>query len=98
MDQDLPPRRETRLQSRLVLGDVCRYPEAIAQFEKARRMNPTNVIPHEDLIELLTATGQFDRAREAYREMQRMQLDDDSPHVFMYAVAALERDTGAMRE
>ncbi|HMF09101.1 MAG TPA: tetratricopeptide repeat protein [Thermoanaerobaculia bacterium] len=79
-------------------GDVCRYPEAIAQFEKARQMNPANVIAHEDLIELLTATGQFDRAREAYREMRRMQLDDDSPHVFMYAVAALERDTAAMAE
>ena len=79
-------------------GDVCRYPEAIAQFEKARQMNPANVIAHEDLIELLTATGQFDRAREAYREMQRMHLDDDSPHVFMYAVAALEHDTGAMAE
>jgi tetratricopeptide (TPR) repeat protein len=79
-------------------GDTCRYPEAIAQFEKARQMNPTNVIPHEDLIELLTATGQFDGARKAYGEMQRMHLDDDSPHVFMYSVAALERDAAAMAE
>jgi eukaryotic-like serine/threonine-protein kinase len=79
-------------------GDVCRYQEAIAQFLEARRMNPSNVIPHEDLIEILVATGQFEKAHEAYREMVRMKLDDDSPHVFMYAVAALEHDPKEMAE
>jgi eukaryotic-like serine/threonine-protein kinase len=79
-------------------GDVCRYQEAIAQFIKARRMNPSNVIPHEDLIELLAATGQFDKAWEAYREMQRMKLDDDGPHVYLYAVAFLQHDSKEMAE
>lgn len=79
-------------------GDVCRYEESIAEFLEARRMNPNNVIPHEDLIEILIATGQFEKAHEAYREMLRMKLDDDSPHVFMYAVAALEHDPKQMAE
>src|SRR5262249_28032453 len=50
-------------------GDVCKYEQAIAQFREARRMNPRNAIVHEDLIEILTATGQFAKAREAYQEM-----------------------------
>ena len=77
-------------------GDVCEYPKAIAQFQEARRMNPKNYIVHEDLIELLTAAGEFEKAREAYSEMLRMKLDDDAPHVYMYAVAFLEHDTKEM--
>jgi tetratricopeptide (TPR) repeat protein len=79
-------------------GDVCRYEESIAAFREARRMNPNNVVPHEDLIEILVATGQFAEAHEAYREMLRMKLDDDAPHVFMYAVAVLEHDQKQMAE
>jgi tetratricopeptide (TPR) repeat protein len=44
-------------------GDVCRYSEAIAQFELARQMNPNDVVVEEDLMEMLTATGEFERAR-----------------------------------
>jgi eukaryotic-like serine/threonine-protein kinase len=77
-------------------GDVCEYQKAIAQFKKARRMNPKNYIVHEDLIELLTAAGEFEKAREAYSEMVQMRLDDDAPHVYMYAVAFLEHDAKEM--
>lgn len=79
-------------------GDVCRYEEAIAQFRQARKMNPNNVIYHENLMEILTAVGRFGEAREAYQEMLRMKLDDDAPHVFLYAIAALQRDTKEMAE
>ena len=77
-------------------GDVCEYDQAITQFTNALRMNPRNAIAHEDLIEILTATGQFGKAHEAYQEMQRMKLDTDAVHVFMYSVAALEHDTEEM--
>ena len=77
-------------------GDVCEYEQAIAQFKEARRMNPRNFIVHEDLIEILTAAGEFEKAREAYSEMLRMNLDDDAPHVYMYAVAFLEHDAKEM--
>ncbi|MBV9623112.1 MAG: tetratricopeptide repeat protein [Acidobacteria bacterium] len=77
-------------------GDVCRYEEAIAQFRQARRMNPHNVIYHEDLIEILTAVGSFEEARQAYQEMLRMKLDDDAPHVFLYSIAVLEQDIQQM--
>ena len=77
-------------------GDVCEYKKAIAQFTEARRMNSRNAIVHEDLIEILTASGQFGKAHEAYQEMQRMKLDTDAVHVFMYSVAVLEHDTTEM--
>ena len=79
-------------------GDVCRYEEAIAQFLQARKMNPNNVIYHENLMEILTAVGRFGEAREAYQEMLRMKLDDDAPHVFAYAIAALQHDKKEMGE
>ena len=77
-------------------GDVCEYEKAIAQFIEARQMNPRNAIVHEDLIEILTATGQFGKAHEAYQEMRRMNLDTDAVHVFMYSAAALEHDAKEM--
>ena len=77
-------------------GDVCEYQQAIVQFKEARRMNPKNYIVHEDLIELLTAAGEFEKARQAYAEMVQMKLDDDAPHVYMYSVAFLEHDAKEM--
>jgi eukaryotic-like serine/threonine-protein kinase len=77
-------------------GDVCEYEQAIAQFTEARRMNPSNPIIHEDLIEILTATGQFGKAHEAYQQMRRMNLDTDAVHVFMYSLAVLEHDIKAV--
>ena len=77
-------------------GDICRYPEAIAQFELARRMNPADVVAHEDLMEMLTAVGEFAKARGVYQDIMRLSLDDDSPHLYLYVIAALENDTAEM--
>jgi tetratricopeptide (TPR) repeat protein len=77
-------------------GDICRYPEAIAQFERARQMNPGDVVPHEDLMEMLTAVGEFRKAREVYRDIVRLKLDDDSPHLYLYVIAALENNGAEM--
>jgi eukaryotic-like serine/threonine-protein kinase len=77
-------------------GDICRYQEAIAQFELARRMNPADVIPHEDLMEMLTAIGDFQKARGVYQDIRRLKLDDDSPHLYLYVIAALENNTAEM--
>jgi pentatricopeptide repeat protein len=77
-------------------GDFCEFPEAIEAFRRASRLNPKDVIPPENLMELLTATGNFNEARRVYREMQRAKLDDDSQHLYMYPIAVLEDDTAAM--
>lgn len=77
-------------------GDICRYPEAIAQFELARRMNPADVVAHEDLMEMLTAVGEFAKARGVYQDIMRLSLDDDSPHLYLYVIAALENNTAEM--
>jgi eukaryotic-like serine/threonine-protein kinase len=77
-------------------GDICRYSEAIAQFERARRMNPSDVVAQEDLMEMLTATGEFNKARAVYRDIVRLKLDDDSPHLYLYVLAALESDRAEM--
>jgi len=79
-------------------GDICRYPEAIVQFERARQMNPTEVVAHEDLMEMLTAVGEFQKAREVYRDIVRLKLDDDSPHLYLYVIAALENNSAEMAE
>jgi eukaryotic-like serine/threonine-protein kinase len=77
-------------------GDVCRYGEAIAQFEQARRMNPNDVVAHEDLMEMLIAVGNFHKARTVYQDIVRMHLDDDSPHLYSYVMATLENDAREM--
>ena len=77
-------------------GDICRYPEAIGQFELARRMNRADVVAQEDLMEMLTATGEFDKARAVYRDIVRLNLDDDSPHLYLYVIAALENNSAEM--
>ena len=79
-------------------GDICRYPEALAQFERARRMNPADVVPHEDLMEMLVAVGDFQGARAVYRDIRRLNLDDDSPHLYLYVIAALESNTAEMAQ
>ena len=77
-------------------GDICRYPQAIAQFELARRMNPADVVAHEDLMEMLTAIGEFAKARRVYRDIVQLNLDDDSPHLYLYVIAALENQSEEM--
>ena len=77
-------------------GDVCRYPEAIAQFELARRMNPADIVSHEDLMEMLIAVGEFKKARVVYQDILRLHLDDDSPHLYLYVIAALENNSAEM--
>ena len=77
-------------------GDICRYPQAIAQFERARQMNPSDVVSHEDLMEMLTAVGEFQKARAVYRDIVRLKLDDDSPHLYLFVIAALENNGAEM--
>ena len=77
-------------------GDVCRYPEAIALFERARDMAPTDVVVHEDLMEMLLAVGEFQRAIAVYDDIRRRHLDDDSPHLYRYVIAALDGDPQTM--
>jgi eukaryotic-like serine/threonine-protein kinase len=76
-------------------GDFCDFPQAIEAFRRASRLNPKDVIPPENLMELLTATGNFNEARRVYQEMQRAKLDDDSQHLYMYPIAVLEGETTA---
>ncbi len=59
-------------------------------------MNLNDMVPHEDLMEMLTAVGDFQGARTVYRDITRMNLDDDSPHLCLHVIAALENDTSEM--
>lgn len=77
-------------------GDVCEYGRAITDFTEARRLNPFNVYPQEDLVEILTAVSEFGKAKDAYREMLSRNLDDDLPHLQMYSIAFLQRDPEEM--
>lgn len=77
-------------------GDVCRYEQAIAKFMEARRMDPGDVIPQENLVELLPAIGKFDEGRATYEQMLRNGLDDDTPHVNMFSIAFHQNDEKEM--
>ena len=59
-------------------------------------MNPADVVAHEDLMEMLTAVGEFNKAREVYQDIVRLNLDDDSPHLYLYVIAALENNAAEM--
>jgi eukaryotic-like serine/threonine-protein kinase len=77
-------------------GDVCRYEEAIAQFKEASRLDPGDVIAQENQVELLPAVGRFDEARQVFAKMLANGLDDDTPHVNMYAIAFHQNDAAEM--
>ena len=39
------------------------------------------------IVTTIATTGQFEQARDAYQQMVQTKLDDDLPHVNMYAIA-----------
>jgi hypothetical protein len=47
-------------------------------------------------MEMLTATGNFNEARAVYRDIVRLNLDDDSPRLYLYVIAALDNDAREM--
>ena len=47
-------------------------------------------------MEMLLAVGEFAKARAVYQDILRLHLDDDSPHLYLYVIAALENNSAEM--
>jgi len=75
-----------------------KHEQALEEERMALRLNPDNVIAYENLMGELVYLNRFDEARHAYQEAMNRKLDDDSPHLFLYAVAFLQGDEKGMAQ
>ena len=79
-------------------GTEGKYEQSVEQTRVGLRLNPDNVISYENLIGNFVNLNRFDEARQAYREAMNRKLDDDQPHISLYAVAFLRGDAKGMAE
>ena len=75
-----------------------KYEQAADVMRAGLHLNPDNVIAYENLIGDLVNLEQYDGAKQAYQEAMNRKLDDDQPHVTMYAVGFLEGDAKLMAQ
>jgi tetratricopeptide (TPR) repeat protein len=79
-------------------GTEGKYEQSVEQTRVGLRLNPDNVISYENLIGNFVNLNRFDEARQAYQEAMNRKLDDDQPHISLYAVAFLRGDAKGMAE
>jgi tetratricopeptide (TPR) repeat protein/predicted Ser/Thr protein kinase len=77
-------------------GTEGKYEQSVEQTRMGLRLNPDNVISYENLIGNFVNLNRFDEARQAYQEAMNRKLDDDQPHISLYAVAFLRGDAKGM--
>jgi len=75
-----------------------KYEQSVEQMRAALRLNPDNVIGYEILMGDLVNLERFDETLQAYQEAMNRKLDDDQPHLDLYAVAFLQRDAKGMAQ
>jgi eukaryotic-like serine/threonine-protein kinase len=72
--------------------------QGMEQTRNAVRLNPDNVIAVEDLLAFQLSLDRFDEARQLYQQTMAHKLDDDTPHMVLYAVEFIERNPNGMAE
>ncbi|MGA8154395.1 MAG: protein kinase [Terriglobales bacterium] len=75
-----------------------KYEQSVEQVRAGLPLNPDNVIGYEILMGDLVNLERFDEARQAYQEAMNRKLDDDQPHLDLYAIAFLQADTKVMAQ
>jgi eukaryotic-like serine/threonine-protein kinase len=75
-----------------------KYEQSVEQTRAGLRLNPDNVIAYENLIGDLAYLNRFDEARQAFQEAMDRKLDDDQPHLNLYAIAFLQGDEKGMAQ
>jgi len=79
-------------------GTEGKYEQSVEQVRTALQLNPDNVIGYENLIGDLVNLDRYDEARQSYQDAMGRKLDDDQPHISLYAVAFLQGDTKGMAQ
>jgi serine/threonine protein kinase/tetratricopeptide (TPR) repeat protein len=75
-----------------------KYEQSVEQTRAGLRLNPDNVISYENLISDFLNLNRFDEAHQAYQEAMTRKLDDDQPHLSLYALAFLRSDASGMAQ
>jgi eukaryotic-like serine/threonine-protein kinase len=75
-----------------------KYEQSLEQTRIGLRVNPDNVIAYENLIGDFLYLERFDDARQAYQEAMDRKLDDDQPHLNLYAIDFLHGDEKGMAQ
>src|ERR1700685_810400 len=75
-----------------------RYEQAVEQGRESIQLNPENVIGYENLMGSLLNVNRFDEARQTYQAAMQHKLDDDSPHLYLYAIGFIQNDEKTMAQ
>ena len=79
-------------------GTEGKYEQSVEQTRAGLRLNPDNVIAYENLIGNFVNLNRFDEAQRTYQEVMNRKLDDDQPHISLYAIAFLRGDPNVMAQ
>jgi len=81
-----------------VYGELGQYEKAAEIATQALRLAPDQVILYDNLANYALALQRFDEPRQIIHETRARRLDDWQSHDYLYALAFLADDIGAMAE
>ena len=81
-----------------VYGELGQYQKAAEIARQALRLAPDQVILYDNLASYDLALQRFDEPRQIIHEAQARKLDDWQSHDYLYVLAFLGSDIGAMAE
>ena len=90
--------RDARAHANLgvLYGAIGKFEEALAETQKALRLNPDGGANYSNLVLLFTVLDRLDDARKSYEQAVARGLDSALTRVNFYGVAFLEGDTTEM--
>jgi serine/threonine protein kinase/tetratricopeptide (TPR) repeat protein len=94
--QSYPRDSEPHIYLGVGYATLGQYDKLIAENKEGLRLDPDNGHGYPNLIQGYSRLNQLDKARATYQEAVRREPDNYAPHLYMYGVAFLERDTKEM--
>ncbi len=82
----------------IMYAEQGQYEKATGLIRQEMRLSPGRVDAYENLAGCDLALQHFDEARRTIQEAQTQKLDDSLLHEYLYALAFLGADSGAMAE
>ena len=94
--QSYPRDSEPHLHRGYSYGVFGQYEKANAETREGLRLGPDNSNGYANLMQGYASLNQLGEARATYQEAIKRKPDSGGPHLYMYGVAFLERDTKEM--